>query len=103
MEIARPVQLEAQRLAVTEISGLRRTNAQGTGQWALMRIGVNQRVVYVAPQKRSRRSTRPRFGTLLMNKAMQPALESQRHRLEAGIERALDRVADHFNRGATFG
>ncbi len=53
-QLAVPVQLEAQRLAVTEISGLRRTNLKSGGEWGLMRIGINQKLVYVAPKKRGK-------------------------------------------------
>lgn len=100
--VARPVQLEAQRLAATEISGIRRTNLTSGGEWALMRIGVTSKLLYVAPKKRGNKQgakKRRNLAPLLMGKAMEPALDANRHRFESDIEDALDRMARHFNGG----
>ena len=90
-EIAEPVRRDAQELAVREISHI------GT-EWSQMRIGITQRLIYVAPkQRRKGGSPRTNVAVLLMNKAMQPALEKNRSRLETRIDHALDIVADNFN------
>lgn len=91
-EIAEPVRSAAERNAVTQIShiGIR---------WSQMRIGVTQRAIYVAPKARRRKgSPRPNLAALLMDRAMQPALDANAPQLEARIDQALDRVADIFNR-----
>lgn len=93
-EIAEPVRKAAEQLAVTEISHI-------GPAWSQMRIGVTQKVIYVAPKKRGTRDAslrRPNLAGLLMNKAMQPALDQNADRIEAAIEHALDKVADRFNR-----
>lgn len=100
--VARPVQLDAQKLAATEISGIRRTNLVSGGEWALMRIGVTSKLVYVAPKQRGKKQgsqKRRNLAPLLMGKAMEPALENNRHRFEHDVEQALDRMAAHFNGG----
>jgi len=55
--------------------------------WSQMRIGVTLRAVYVAPKARRRGgSPRPNLGGLLMDRALQPALdrnvENVMHRLD---------------------
>ncbi len=100
--VAKPVQLEAQRLAVTEISGLRRTNMKTGAEWALMRIGITQKLIYVAPQQRGKKKgsqKRRKFGPILMDKAMEPALERHSAELQHLLEQAMERMADNFNRG----
>ncbi len=100
--VAVPVQLDAQRLAATEISGLRRTNMKTGAEWALMRIGVTQKLVYVAPKQRGNKrgsQKRKKFAPILMNKAMQPALDRNRELIVHKMEEALDQMADHFSQG----
>ncbi len=92
-QVAEPVRVEAQELAVREISHI------GT-EWSRMRIGVTQKLVYVAPKQRRKRGTpRPNLAGLLMTKAMEPALERHRTEIERNMEQALDEMADNFNRG----
>lgn len=94
--LAEPVRIEAQSRAARLIPNI------GV-PWAQMRTGITTKVVYVAPkQRRKRGSKRPNLGTLLMDRAMEPALEQNRHRFEADIEHMLDRMAGHFN-GGTLG
>ena len=96
-QIAEPVRQAAVELATREIRNIGR-------EWSQMRIGVTTKAIYIAPKKRRKQGTaRKNLASLLMDRAMEPALEQNRHRFEADIEAALDRVADHFNRGATFG
>ncbi len=93
-EIAEPVRRDAESLASREISHI------GT-QWSAMRIGVTRKSIYVAPKRRNRGgSKRPNLAGLLMDKAMQPALKKNQDNIEARVELALDKLADHFNTGA---
>ena len=96
-EIAQPIRLDAESLATQTISrvGLR---------WSRMRIGVTRTLIYVAPRQRGARGRdnprrRPNLGTLLMERAMEPALERHRPGLERNVEQLLDRIADDFNHG----
>lgn len=96
-DLAEPVKLGAETLASVRIRniGLR---------WSRMRIGVTRTLIYVAPRQRGNRSTprhRPNLANLLMDRAMQPALEARRPQLEQDTERMLDRIADQFNEGGT--
>lgn len=93
--IAEPVRATAENLAGSEISGLQRSP-----QWAGMRIGVTRSLIYVAPKSRRKiGSRRPNLAGLLLSRAMEPALEQHRGDIERAIERALDRIADHFGKG----
>ena len=84
---AEPVREEAEQLAVAEIPRI-------GDAWSRMRVGVTTKVVYVAPFERGQRRgnrKRPNLAGLLMNRAMQPALDM--HRSEV-IERVDDLLAD---------
>ncbi len=91
-QVAEPVRVDAQQLATREISHI------GT-EWARMRIGITQKLVYVAPKQRRKKGTpRPNLAKLLMDKAMQPALDKHASEIERNFEEALDQMADNFNR-----
>lgn len=60
-------------------------------RWPRMRVGVTGRVVYVAPStRRSVGSPRPNLGGLLMDKAMQPALDELSGEIVQRVEHMLD-------------
>src|SRR5262245_45001915 len=73
-DVAEPVRSSAEHLAVT---GIPRIGIP----WSRMRVGVTQSFVYVAPRERGRASRtnprirRPNLKTLLLDRAMEPALE----------------------------
>ncbi len=91
-QVAEPVRVEAQELAARHISHI------GT-EWSRMRIGVTQKLVYVAPKQRRKKGTpRPNLAKLLMDKAMQPALDKHASEIEKNFEEALDQMANNFNR-----
>src|SRR5262249_50235873 len=99
--VARPVAVDAQHLAAQEISGMRRSP-----RWARMRVGVTRRVVYAAPSQRGVKTRspydprrRPNLATLLMGRAMEPALEAHQEQIVVSTEVLLDRIADRFNEG----
>jgi hypothetical protein len=70
-----------------------------------MRIGIGRSIVYVAPIERGAKSRgderkrRPKFGTKLMDEAMEPALERNRAVVETRLDRMLDEVANVWERG----
>jgi hypothetical protein len=97
-EAAQPVRRDAQALASSEI-----TNVQQGDPWAGMRIGTGRSLVYVAPIERSRGRgdsprRRPKFGTKLMDEAMEPALERNRANVENRLDSMLDEFADLWER-----
>lgn len=97
-ELGRPVQQDAQALALGRIPGMARSP-----QWAGMRVGVTRTLVYVAPKQRGRRNRqqllRPNLAGLMMDRAMEPALERNEGKIERNFEEMIDRVADRFNHG----
>ena len=93
-KIAEPVQRGAEELA--------RANITRIGpRWSRMRVGITRDLVYVAPRERGTRGRsgkhRPNLAPLLMDRAMQPALDQHTAEIEAGFEELLDRIADDFN------
>ena len=67
-----------------------------------MRVGVTQKMVYVAPRQRSTKTPgrrRPNLANLLMDRALQPGLERHEHQITQRFEQLLDRAADGFNHG----
>jgi len=97
-DLAEPVKLQAEGLAHSKIRRM-------TDAWSKMRIGVTKTVVYVAPKQRGIKGEsarkRKKLAPLLMDRAMEPALEQNRGSIEQGVERILDWVADDFNHDAT--
>jgi len=96
-EVAEPVRSQAEALAGSEI---RRIGPV----WQRMRVGVTTNLVYVATKQRGvsgrgrggRR--RPNLAPLLMDRAMQPALDRNAGQIERDLGRTLDRIADNFSR-----
>ena len=72
--------------------------------WTLMRVGVLKRVSYVAPVERGRRtqrrpnSGRPKLKGLLLDRAMEPALEQNVSRVESEFDDALKDLARMWSR-----
>lgn len=97
-DVAEPIRGEAEGLATSRIPRI-------GPRWGRMRVGVTRTVVYVAPREKGARKSvsrrRPRFGTLLMERAMEPALEKHEADVEHRLDQALELMADRFNRGGT--
>ena len=99
-QVAEPVRRDAEQLAQDSIR-----NMPASPRWGRMRVGVTRNMVYVAPRQRGARARsaasarRPNLANLLMDRAMEPALERHAHEIEERFERLLDRAADDFNRG----
>jgi SH3-like domain-containing protein len=96
-QAAEPVKATAESLAVSRIRGV------DFGEpWSRMRVGVTQKSVYVAPRRRGSKaglSKRPNFADLLMNRAMEPALEQHQDEVVRDIDSLIGREAARFNRG----
>jgi hypothetical protein len=88
-EAAEPVRAGAEGLALSEIRNL-------GPRWSRMKVGVTSKLVYVAPATRPRGggSARPNLAPLLMDRAMQPALEQRSEEVYAGLELAVDRLGE---------
>ena len=97
-QVAEPVRQDAQASALSDIRRM-----PGSPKWARMRTGVTRTMVYVAPRQKGVRgrtpARRPNLADLLMDRAMQPALERHKHEITARFEQLLDQVADNFNHG----
>lgn len=97
-EAAEPVRAGAEALARSEIPRIGE-------RWPRMKVGLTKSSVYVAPRERgvkgrgysSRR--RPNLAGLLMDRAMQPALDQNTEQAVRKIDELLDREAARFNRG----
>jgi hypothetical protein len=83
-EIADAVRADAQQRAGAEISHI-------GPRWSRMRVGVTTKVVYVAPASRRRGgSPRPNLAGLLMNKAMQPALDAKQEAVMTRLDELIN-------------
>jgi hypothetical protein len=94
-KVAEPVRADAARRAVQEIPTIGH-------DWSEMRTGVTTQVVYVAPKQRGRRSDlrRPNLASLLMERAMQPALDAHTSDIERELGHMLDEIGrDWAHRG----
>jgi hypothetical protein len=87
-DVAEPVRSTAEMLAGQSIRNIGPV-------WERMRTGLTTKVVYVAPKaKRHGGSPRPNLAGLLMDRAMQPALDQHEHDIVNRFERMLDRVGN---------
>lgn len=90
-EVAEPVKLDAERLAVDTIPRI-------GFPWSRMRVGVTQTSVYIAPRERGKRSRgnpalrRPNLKGLLLDRAMEPALQQDTPLVVAAVDRMLATV-----------
>jgi len=95
-QVAEPVRQDAERLAVSSIRRM-----PGSPKWARMRVGVTQRVVYIAPRQKGThgrgRLRRPNLADLLLDRAMEPALERNEEEMFRNLERLMDTIAADFN------
>lgn len=94
--VAEPVQRGAEELAQSQIRRMPKSP-----RWSKMRIGLTRDLVYVAPRERGTRGKggkhRPNLASLLMDRAMEPALEKHASEIERRFEELLDHAADDFN------
>lgn len=89
-ELAKPVQVDAEATAGTRITRIR-------PDWAEMRIGITQKLIYVAPKKRGVKPGSPRsrrkFATLMNARVMEPVAERWRPQLVQRTERLFNSIA----------
>jgi hypothetical protein len=87
-DVAEPIRIDAEHRAVDEISRI-------GPSWQRMRAVTRRNVVYVAPVERGRQSRRnprlrrPNLAGLLMDKAMEPALEAHTEEVVERFDRLL--------------
>src|SRR3954454_12179854 len=94
---AEPVRRDAEQLALTSIRRM-----PSSPKWSRMRVGVTQKMVYVAPRQRSTKTPgrrRPNLANLLEVRALDRAGQAHEHQTEARVEQLMDRVAAGFNHG----
>src|SRR5574337_885107 len=95
---AEPVRRDAELLARLRITNI------GV-EWSRMRVGVTQRAVYVAPKQRGVRSRagqrfrRPNLAPLLMDDAMEPALDHNAGDVVRELEGVLADMERAWERG----
>lgn len=83
-EIAQPVRELAAEKALASIPNI-------GARWARMRVGVTAKVVYIAPaSRRSGGSPRKNLGPLLMDRAMQPALDESQDAIVAKLDALVE-------------
>ena len=88
VKAAEPVGARAAYLALHEIRNMDQ-------HWARMKVKATPKLVYVAPYSRRRGgSPRPNVGTLLMDRAMQPALDQEAPTVVVLLEAMLGRISD---------
>ena len=86
-KVAEPVRALAEEKADTSIRNI-------GPRWGRMRTGVTVRGVYVAPRsKRQGGSPRPNLAGLLMDRAMQPALDEKQDEVVAAFGLMVDESA----------
>lgn len=97
LEAAEPIRQDAERLSMSEISGMKRAKKK-TPPWSIQRKGQTVHEVYVAPRERGVKSRtdsrrrRPNFAALMMGRAYEPALERNRPRVVAIVDNWLGTV-----------
>lgn len=96
-DVAEPIRRGAEALAVTQVRNI-------GPRWGLMRTRVIRSGIYVAPRERGRRSRReagrrrPNLAGLLMDRAMQPALDANVTEVEHRFDDALARIERIWDR-----
>ena len=84
---------------VVRHDAMRRMSPIDAGSASGYRTRVRPREIAVEQSLRRTTGKRPDYGSLQMRRALLPALLSNAAETERELERALDQVADHFNRG----
>jgi len=94
---AEPVQRLAEGRALSEIRNM-------TVPWSQMRIGHRRAVVYIVPRQKgrysraNRRLRRPNLKTMLLDRAMLPALDARKDEVERRLERMLAIVGKRWEK-----
>lgn len=94
--VGEPTRKSAETLATGRIRKM-------TVPWSKMRVGITQKLVYVAPRQRGVKGRagqshrRPKFGTLMMDRAMEPALREHEGQIERDFDVMLDRLVTRWD------
>lgn len=92
-DVAEPVRADAERRALRDIKNI-------GPRWSQMRTSVKTYVTYVAPKRRGQTgSKRPNLAPMLMDRAMQPALDSHTNDIEQALGHMLDEIGREWARG----
>jgi hypothetical protein len=95
--VAEPIRRDAEQLAATNITRI-------GPKWSKMRVGVTQRLVYVAPRERGVKGRgdlpkrRPKFADLMQARAMQPALTQNSAFVLRSVDAVMTRFVEDWNR-----
>lgn len=89
---AEPVRVGAEQHAIRDISHVISPTAEV--DWWRMRVGATPHMVYVAPKERGTRGGRktPRFGAILVKRALTPAADEGRAAVVAAVSGVVDRL-----------
>lgn len=88
-QVAKPLASEAEQRTLGTIGNM-------TPAWAQTRIGVTQKLVYVAPKQRGGKgngTNRPNLKPLIMDRSFGPTLDAHRDGIIRDFESMLDEVA----------
>ncbi len=103
LEAAEPVKRDADQLALSEISGMKRARAKPP-PWSIQKEGSTVHSVYIVPTQRGKRSQRTdgdrrrsdRFVSIMYGKSYNPALEKNRPVVAQTVDNWLGRVTREF-------
>ncbi len=99
LEGAEPIRRDAERLAESNISGMKRKK---TSDWAAQREGSTIHEVYIVPVERGRKSRndnrrrRPNFVEIMFGKSYDPAFERGKPGVVAAVDKWLGSVTREF-------
>lgn len=100
-ESAEPVKRDADRLSLSEISGMKRAKRKPP-PWSFQKIGQTVHEVYIVPKEKGTRGdprnprSRPNFAVLMLGKAYDPALERNQTLVRQNVDNWLGRVVEGF-------
>jgi hypothetical protein len=107
-----PIKREADRLALTRISGMARARKGAAKKksfigpvlpaWSVQKTGQNTKEVYMVPTEKGARARndsalrRPNFATLMLGKSYDPALEGNRVQVLNTVDHVIGTVTRTF-------
>lgn len=101
LEAVQPIKRDADRLALTDISGMKRAKRKPP-PWSIQKIGQTTREVYMVPTEKGARARRdsklrrPRFPQLMLGRSYDPALEQNRVQVLNTVDRTIGVVTREF-------
>lgn len=96
-EAAEPVKRDADRLSLSEISGMKRARVKPP-PWSFQKIGQTRHEVYIVPKQKGIRGRRddprgrPNFAVIMLGKAYEPALERNQVQVRVKVDNWLGRA-----------